>query len=1253
MNRILFGFCIIGGSVNHWAIASAPRTIVHGLIAVKDKGKREQQHAVRFLIDTGATESCISEAFVSGIGAPVRSKMETLSMANGSLAHSKGTVVLPINMQDYWSEAVFKVFPMNSNFDVILGRDWCNHVSCDILYSSGLMRFQSPTTGKFHEIVLQPVSHGIVCPVISSVDLDKHIETGDTVYTCHVTAQTTELNTSDSDKVQVILEQYRDVFPDALPAELPPERSVYHTIPLKDSNAVPPARKTYRLSQPELEECKQQVTALLAKGHIRPSCSPYGSPVLFVKKATGGLRMCIDFRGLNEQTIKNRYPLPRIDELFDKLQGATVFSGIDLQSAYNQVRLKPEDVPKTAFTTPFGLFEFKVLCFGLTNAPGTFQNIMNDVLKDVIGKFVLVYLDDIVIYSHSEEEHMLHLKIVLELLRAHKLYAKLSKCKFVQSELKFLGHIISAKGIQVDPAKVSIVKDWPVPKSKHDMQKFLGLANYFRKFIMGYAQLVAPMQQLTKKDKDYAWTEECNAAFTGVKNALCAAPVLALPDLQRPFEVVCDASGVGLGAVLIQDGRPISFWAKRLSEAEQNYAVGEQEMLAVVHALELWHCYLDGPDFTVVTDHSPNVFFANKKLLNPRQKRWNERIQPYKFEWEYRPGRTNVADPLSRHPSFFAESSTVAAALRSSAAASFPAMSSILASSLASITARISAVSMAAPANTNAEAENEAAQQQDQDMLSQIVQGYDTDPWFQQEHHVAGLELYNGLFYKGDALVIPDNAELKNFILRELHDSNYCGHVGYHRTQHNVQRRYWWPGMAAEIREYVQGCQVCQRDKASNQKPAGLLQPIEVPYNGWDHATMDRITQLPKTKRGHTAILVVVDKLTKMTRFAPVKNESTAADIAQAFVEHVWNSHGMPLQITTDRGTEFTNAFSKSLCDIIGTKHTKSTSYHPQTDGQTERMNRVLEDMLRHYITPKMDNWDDMLPVLEFAINNSYQDSIKDTPFYANYGKHPRLPDDIKREGKPSRNPQAYDFIDNIEKTITKAKACLKDAQHRQKQHYDARHRDLQFKVGDKVWLSSKNIPIVTIGTRKLYPLWLGPFPVTKKVGAVAYQLEIPPHYRLHNTFHVGLLKPAYDNHAGTPPPAPVLVEGEDEFEIDTILQHRPITKSRGDKNISYRVKWLGYGPEYNSWEPERNIKQHAPETLQEYWDEVAVQAAPKHVTGSGTGLAPSDQRSQRVTRSRSRNSRVRLVRPIGRVNCARQLARASKGISQVSSRID
>ena len=337
----------------------------------------------------------------------------------------------------------------------------------------------------------------------------------------------------------------------------------------------------------------------------------------------------------------------------------------------------------------------------------------------------------------------------------------MSKCKFVQPELQFLGHIVGAKGLQVDPRKVAVVKDWPIPKNRTELQRFLGLANYFRKFVLGWAALVSPLQELTKLNREFVWTDECDHAFTGVKDALCNAPVLALPDFTKPFEVVCDACGVGLGAVLLQAGKPIAFEGKRLSEAEQNYDVGEQEMLAVVHALELWRCYLDGTDFVVVTDHSPNTFFANKKLLSPRQRRWAERLSPFNFTWEYRPGRINVADPISRHPKFFAQSEPVIAALSA-------VISNELPVSLASITTRVSAVSRskaarksavatpvaetAAPAHNTAEAENEVAAQQDQEMLSEIIEGYITDPWFQQDRNRADLELYNGLYYKGDAL---------------------------------------------------------------------------------------------------------------------------------------------------------------------------------------------------------------------------------------------------------------------------------------------------------------------------------------------------------------------------------------------------------------------------------------------------------------------------------------------------------------------
>ena len=308
-----------------------------------------------------------------------------------------------------------------------------------------------------------------------------------------------------------------------------------------------------------------------------------------------------------------------IDDLFDQLQGSEVFSSIDLRSAYYQVRTKPEDMPKTAFATTLGLYEFRVLCFGLTDAPNTFQNIMNDVLKDVIGKFVIVYLDDIVVYSKDQAEHYQHLQIALQLLRKHELYANLAKCKFVQPELHFLGHIVGAQGPCVDPQKIAIVQDWPVLKDNNSLQKFWGVANYFRKFIMSWAVLVSALQALLKKPDTFEWNADCDTAFDGIKHALCNAPVLALPDLNEPFEVICNACGVGVGAVLLQDGQPVAF-DKRLSPAEQKYSAGEPSVLAVIHALELWRCY-DGVEFTVVTDHSPNTFFATKALLSQSQTR--------------------------------------------------------------------------------------------------------------------------------------------------------------------------------------------------------------------------------------------------------------------------------------------------------------------------------------------------------------------------------------------------------------------------------------------------------------------------------------------------------------------------------------------------------------------------------------------------------------------------------------------------------
>lgn len=405
----------------------------------------------------------------------------------------------------------------------------------------------------------------------------------------------------------------------------------------------------YRLSQAEIAEVKRQLEELLSKGLIEPSTSPYGAPILFVQKKDGSLRMCIDFRALNKHIIKIRYPLPRIDDLLDQLRGAKVFSSSDLQCGYHQIRITEEDVPKTAFRTPFGHYQFKVLCFGLTTAPATFQHAMNGAFRGLLGKFVLVYLDDILVFSKNEQ--------VLEVLRQQKYYAKMSKCEFMKAEVPFLGHLVSAAGVRVDPRKVEAIWDWPTPTTVTQVRSFLGLANYYRKFMQGYASISALLSDLTKKDLPFQWTPERQRAFEQIKQSLMNAPVLRLPDFDKPFEVIRDASGKGVGAVLFQDGHLVACESANLKGSQLNWSMTEKELFAVVHAMRAWRCYLEGAKGVtrVITDHKPNTFLETQETLSRRQAKWSLFLQRLRLmEWVYQKGRLNVADPLSRHPAIMA-----------------------------------------------------------------------------------------------------------------------------------------------------------------------------------------------------------------------------------------------------------------------------------------------------------------------------------------------------------------------------------------------------------------------------------------------------------------------------------------------------------------------------------------------------------------------------------------------------------------------
>jgi hypothetical protein len=433
---------------------------------------------------------------------------------------------------------------------------------------------------------------------------------------------------------------FSDVFPDKLPTELPPERKFDHKIELLP-NAKPFSRSPYRLSLLEQDELKRQLTDLLEAGFITPSSSEWGAPVLFVKKKTGELRCCVDYRRLNAVTRRNHTPLPLIDDIFERLHGAKYFSKIDLRSAYHQLRICPEDRHKTAFSTKYGHFEFAVVPFGLTNAPASFQQLMMDIFQPYLDDFMVVYLDDILIFSKTRQEHYDHIQKVLMKLREHKLYAKWSKSEFFAKEVDYLGHKISAQGISPDPTKIQSIQDWPLPKNMRHVQQFLGLANYYRRFIKNFSTIVSPLTDLTQKKNSFIWSELQNNAFNLIKKALISAPVLSHINTKAPLRIECDASQFAIGAVLSQEGHPVCYQSRKLSAAEVNYPVHERELLALVDALRKWRHLVHGSTIHAYTDHKSIIHLLSQKHLSGRQARWIQELAEYDVKIEYRKGCLN------------------------------------------------------------------------------------------------------------------------------------------------------------------------------------------------------------------------------------------------------------------------------------------------------------------------------------------------------------------------------------------------------------------------------------------------------------------------------------------------------------------------------------------------------------------------------------------------------------------------------------
>lgn len=1142
----------------------------------------------RLLVDSGAEANFIDGNFANRTGIRLQPSVfsPTISLANGSSMPTTGQVSLPLAIKQHRSD--FHAYSADLSTlpcDILVGEPWLRRNKACLSYGPIGATALQIKKGKFN-ISLRPIpvaSTGIPTVKLSAIQMKRQLAKRKAVKCFAVKLQDAHLFTKQdalppdirqdnpdlvpSSAIESLKLEFADVFQPP-PDGLPPDRGTGHLIPLVPDHK-PPFRNPYRLSPVEVCEVRKQIQELLRKGWIEDSQSPYGASILFVTKKDGSLRMCVDYRALNDLTIKDRSPLPRIDDLLAQMHGATVFSSLDLAQGYHQIRIAEEDVPKTGFTTPDGHYNFKVMCFGLSNAPGTFQKLMNRLFKDQLGKYVVIYLDDILIFSKTPEEHLCHLRTVLTILRNSRLYAKLSKCDLNMPELLYLGHLVSKNGLAVDPKKVSAVKDWPTPKDLHELRCFLGLTNYFRTFIRGYSARVMPLTRLQSPKLPFKWDEPCQRAFEGVKDDLTHAPVLKSPDLNQPFELISDACSTGIGAVLMQGGRPVAFTSRKMIPAELNYTTTEQECLGVIHALKVWRCYLEGQPqdrLTIVTDHNPLVHLPKQPTLSRRMARWSEYLQRFAFRWQYRPGRINVADPISRRPSDIKLNVSTR-----SAKASTPINDSagVLDHSFVDPSA-----AAAAPAAPNSFTES-------------IKQGYSTDPWFAEPSNLAALKFDKDLYWQGDAIVIPDVSTIRAQLLTELHDAPYSGHLSVNRTTKLIEKDYWWPTLKADVLQHVRRCGDCQRNKGATQRPFGEPTPLLVPSAQWEQISMDFITHLPKTRSGFTAIFVVVCRLTKMVHFIATHDTATAADTARLFRDRIFCLHGLPKGIVSDRDTKFTGAFWQELHHLLGVKLHMSTANHPQTDGQTERMNRVLEDMLRHYVNRHHDDWDDYLATAEFAINNAENVSVKNTPFMLNYGRHPYVPAnmhehlrDAKMWREQQRVPSANTFIDRMSKAITLARQCMQTARERQVQYASGKARPHNFEPGQHVLLSSKFIRLRSEGTPKLQPKWLGPFKLVRMVGTQAAELELPSTMKVHDVFHVSLLKPFTASPGELINPPVVYVDGDQEFDVDYIRAHRGSKRTQ-----EFLVHWAGYPPEHDTWEPAAALR-NAPAAVKKYWDQ-------------------------------------------------------------------
>jgi hypothetical protein len=1077
---------------------------------------------VRILLDSGASANFVDQHLVQELSLPTASISSpvTIRVADGrtTVVGSSVSVDLSVGSLD----CRVTCLPTElAYYDLVLGKPWLTEFNPVVNWKlNAVSLFHADKT----HVLLGSQRSGLPEYVVSAMEVEELVKSGDPMYLIQLNAVTNtsqDTNTYNVPELEELLQEFKDVL-SGLPEGLPPSRAGDHHIRL-EPDATPPASRIYPLSGAQLAELRAQLQELLERGFIRPSTSPFGAPILFVPKKDGGWRLCIDYRALNRITVRNQHPLPRIDEMFEQLHGSCVFSKLDLASGYHQIRMHEDSIEKTAFKTRYGHYEFTVMPFGLTNAPATFQSVMNSILAPFLDRFVLVYLDDILIYSKSVEEHMEHLRIVLTLLREHKFYCKRSKCEFVSKQVEYLGHLLTPQGIMVDPRKVAAIRDWPTPLNVSQLRGFLGLTQYYDTFIDHFADAAFPLTELLKKDVPWNWEGPQIHAFNALKDLVSSPPCLLMPDLDKPFVIHVDASGYAVGAVLQQDQgqglQPVAFESRKLQPPERNLAPYDRELIALVHALLKWKHLLLGAKFTVHTDQQALKYLLTAPVRTSRQERWLTEIMRFMPDIKYVKGTDNVvADALSRRVDL--------------------------------AVMHVSSVSVSS-------------------ILQEIALLCISDPTVSKLVDEGVLVLRDSVPYSVQSGKVYVPEALREKVLRECHATPFSGHLGINKMYELVCREFWWPRLSSSVRDFCRSCDTCQRTKGTASVPYGLLQPLPIPDGPWQSISLDLVTDLPVCC-GFDSIVVFVHRFSKLCVLAACTKTITAPQLAQLFIDKVFVRFGMPTSIVSDRDPRFTSHFWKAFVKLLGTDLAMSTAYHPQTDGQTERMNRTMEDMLRGFVGPRQTDLCKYLSMVEFAYNNSLQASTLHTPFFLNYGRHPLTP---LSSAVPSRsaNPAVSEWVEGLQTALKSARSNLASAQQRQKSYADKKRRDHPFKVGDQVLLAARKNQLAPELSSKLSAKYFGPFLIAAAVGSRAFRLVLPETVNIHPVFHVSQLKPYVSTSSPMTVPSPPPLYADKRggvYEVEAILAKRRVGKS-----WQYLVKWKGYDETENTWEPLAHVR--------------------------------------------------------------------------------